>query len=288
MYYYRRLPKFEYLAPKSIDEVCALLKEHKGDARILAGGTIVLHRMKERIALRSHVIGIKGVPGLDAIILETGGVRIGSMAGLQQIADSAQVKKACTLLSRVCGQLGTPQIRNMGTIGGDVASRLATAETVPALIALGASAKMATDAGEKAALVEDLYKELKDGDFITEFHVPLLPEHAKTGCRKFAVRDRLDYATASAAVVMTLHGRTCADIKIALGGVTLRTMRAKAAEGAVKGQPVTEELIEKAAGIAADSGSVGSDIMFSSDYKKKVLKTMVKRAIKEAAGEILQ
>jgi aerobic carbon-monoxide dehydrogenase medium subunit len=289
MYYYRRMPKFDYLAPKSIDEVSSLLQQHKGEARIMAGGTIVLHRMKERIAVRPCVIGIQAVAGLDSITYDgKTGLRIGAMARLQAIAESADVKKGCALLSTVCGQLGTPQIRNMGTIGGNVASRFATAETVPALIALGAETKVLTATGEKVVAVEDLYKELKDGDLITEICIPALAAKTTTGYKKFAVRERFDYATVAAAVIMIMDGKTCKDIKIGLGGVTLQTMRAKAAEEVLKGQVLTDALIEKAAGVATDSGNVGSDVMFSADYKKKVLKTMVKRALKEAVGEVLK
>ncbi len=285
MHYYRRLPKFEYLAPQSIGEVSALLREHRGEARIMAGGTIVLHRMKERVSVRPYVIGLKKVPDLETITVDDrGALKLGSLAGLQEIADKAEVKKNFPLLSSVCGALGTPQIRNMGTIGGNVACRFATAETVPALIALAAKAKIVTGAGEKLTFLEELYKEMKDGDLITEIHVPALPPHTSMGYKKFAVRERLDYATAAAAVLMTLDGRTCREISIGLGGVTLQTMRPRAAEDAMKGEKVTEGLIQKAAGIAADSATVGSDMMFSRDYKKKVLKVMVERAMKEAAG----
>jgi aerobic carbon-monoxide dehydrogenase medium subunit len=289
MYYYRRLPKFEYLAPKSMDEVSSLLRQYKSEARIMAGGTIVIHRMKERIGVRPYAIGLQAVPGLDAIAYDkASGLKIGAMARLQNIADSTEVKMGCVLLSTVCAKLGTPQIRNMGTIGGNVASRFATAETMPALIALGAEARILTAGGEKVSRVEDLYKELKDGDFITEIRFPALGPNIKTGYKKFAVRERFDYATVAAAVVMNTDGRTCKEIKIGLGGVTLQTMRAKTAEEAMKGQELTDDLVEKAAVIAADSGTVGSDLMFSAEYKKKVLKTMVKRAIKEAAGEVLK
>lgn len=289
MYYYRRLPKLEYMAPQSISEVSALLGQHQGEARILAGGTIVLHRMKERIGVRPYVISIKGVPDLNTIAVEsTGTLRLGSLAGLQEVADVAEVKKNFPLLSTVCRALGTPQIRNMGTIGGNVASMFATAETVPALIALAAKAKIVTGAGEKLALVEELYKELKDGDLITEIRVPPLPPRTKSSYKKFAVRERLDYATVAAAVLMTMDGPTCKEIRIGLGGVTLQTRRARAAEDVMKGERVTESLIQEAAGIAADNATVGSDMMFSRDYKKKVLKVMVERAIKESAGEMLQ
>lgn len=285
MIYHRRLPKFEYLAPKTIGEVSSLLKQYKSDARILAGGTIVLHRMKERIGVRPYVIGLKAIPGLDGISLDSSkGLTIGSMARLQSIADSDLVKTNCSLLSTVCARLGTPQIRNMGTIGGNVAVRYATAESVPALIALGAKAKLLTPDEEKTIEVEDLYKEMKEDNFLVEIQIPALRGGTKTGYKKFAVRERFDYATVSASVVMSMDGKMCKDIKIGLGGVTLQTMRAKAAEDVVKGQAVTDEVIEKAAQIAADNGTVGSDVMFSAEYKKKVLKTMVKRAIKEAAG----
>jgi len=289
MYYYRRLPKFEYLAPKTIGEVSVLLGQHRGEARILAGGTIVLHRMKERIGVRPYVIGIKGVPGLNTIAVEDkGALRLGSLAGLQEIADAAEVRKNFPLLSTVCGALGTPQIRNMGTIGGNVACRFVTAETVPALIALGAKAKVVTEAGEKLILVEGLYKELKDGDLITEIRVDAPPPRTNAGYKKFAVRERLDYATVAAAVLMTLDGPTCREIRIGLGGVTLHEMRARAAEDAMKGEKVAEGLIKKVAGIAADNATLHSDMMFSRDYKKKVLKVMVERAIQEASGETPQ
>ena len=289
MHYYRRLPKFEYLAPKSIDEVSSLLRQYKGEARILAGGTIVLHRMKERIGVRPYVIGLQAVSGLDAVSYDNkAGLKIGAMVRLQAIADSADVKKGWPLISFVCAQLGTPQIRNMGTIGGNIACRFTTAETLPALIVLGADVKMLNAAGEKIASVEGLYKEMKEGDFVTEVAIPALDPSAKMGYKKYAVRERFDYATVAAAVVMTIDGKTCKDIKIGLGGTTLQTMRAKAAEECMKGRTITEELIEKAVAIAGDSGTVGSDLMFSADYKKKVLKTMVKRAIKEAAQEVLK
>jgi len=139
MNYYRRLPDFDYAAPKSIGEVSALLDRYKGDTRLLAGGTVVLHQMKERAVVRPCVIGLKGVAGLDTIAFDKGtGLTIGSMTLLQTIADSARVEANCPLLAKVCGRLGTPQIRNMGTIGGNVAMRFSTSETLPVLIALKA------------------------------------------------------------------------------------------------------------------------------------------------------
>jgi len=285
MTYYRRLPTFDYLAPKSIGEVSSLIEQYKGDARLLAGGTIVLHQMKDRIGVRSYVIGLKGVAGLDTIAFgKSAGVTIGSMARLQNVADSAEVKKNSPLLATVCGMLGTPQVRNMGTLGGNVSIRFSTSETLPALIALRAEAKLVAAGGERVVTVEDLYKEMKAGDLLADLRVPALPLGTGAGYEKFSVRDRFDYATVAAAVVIRMDGKTCKDITIGLGGVTLPSMRAKAAEDIMKGQTITREVIRKAAETAAEGGHISADVMFPAEYKKKVLKVVVERAIKKAIG----
>jgi carbon-monoxide dehydrogenase medium subunit len=285
MAYYRRLPKFEYVAPKSINEVLSLLEQYKGEARLFAGGTITLHQMKERSVVRPYVIGLKGVAALDTISFDKdAGLTIGSMAFLQNVADSEQVRSHSPLLATVSGRLGTPQIRNMGTIGGNVAIRFSTSESLPALIALKAAAKLVAVGGERIVLIEDLHKEMKNSDLLTELRLPVLPAGIKVGYKKFAVRERFDYATVSAAVVMEMDGKTCKDITIGLGGVTLPTMRAKAAEDIIKGRTLTEDTIRKAAEAAAEGGRTGPDVMFSAEYKTKVLKVMVERAINEAIG----
>ena len=285
MTYYRRLPRFDYLAPKSISEVSSLLEQYKGDARLLAGGTIVLHQMKERVGVRSCVIGLKGVAGLDTIAFErSAGLTIGSMARLQNVADSAEVKKNSPLLATVCGMLGTPQIRNMGTLGGNVAIRFSTAETFPALVALRAQANLMAEGRERTVPVEDLYREMKSGHLLVDLRVPALPSGTGVGYEKFAVRERFDYATVAAAVVIRLDGKTCTDITIGLGGVTLPSMRAKAAEDIIKGQTITREVIQKVAETAAEGGHTTADVMFPAEYKKKVLKVVVERAIKKAIG----
>jgi carbon-monoxide dehydrogenase medium subunit len=112
--------------------------------------------------------------------------------------------------------------------------------------------------------------------------VPALASGLSGGYQKFAIRERLDYATVSAVAVIVKDKGICKDIKIALGGVTLPTMRAKRAEDAIRGQTITDTLIEKTAQIASEDGKTGADIYFSAEYKKELLKIMVQRAIKQA------
>ena len=283
MSYYRRLPQFEYVAPKSVEEVCSFLQANQAETRVIAGGTITLHRMKERIGVRKYLMSLKAIPGLDSISAHGDGkLKIGAMASIQSVADSPAVRTECALLAAACSIQGTPQIRNMGTIGGNVACNLATAETMPVLTALGAEAKLTSSAGSRTVLIEELYKELKDGEILTEILVPVVAE-ARSGYEKWAMRKKFDYATISASVVMTLAGgKTCKEARLGLGGVTLPTRRAKRAEDMLKGQSVTDALIEQVAQAAAEDAHVGADVNFTGDYKKELVKVMVRRAINKA------
>jgi len=282
MYYYRRLPPFEYVAPTSVQEAVNFLAAHKAETRVMAGGTITLHRLKERIGLRKYLMSLKAIPGLDAITASPSRLKLGPMVLLQAVADASSVKKGYGMLALACERLATPQIRAMGTLGGNVACNLATAETVPVLMALGAEATLTSAKGSRTVPVEELYKELKDGELATEIVVPAAKGQV-WGYEKWAVRERFDYATVSAAVAMTITGRVCKDVSIALGGVTLPTRRVRRAEEPLKGQSITDKRIDEAAKAAAEEARTGADILFTAAYKKELVRVMVRRALKQAS-----
>ena len=284
MYYYRRLPPFEYVAPKNLHEAASFLQAHQGETRVMAGGTMVLHRMKERIGLRKHLMSLKGIPGIDAIAAGSSQLKLGSTVLLQAVADASTVKKECGMLASACARLGTPQIRAMGTLGGNVACNLATAETVPVLIALGGEATLVSAKESRTVLVENLHKELKEGDLVTEIMVPLV-RGQKWGYEKWAVRERFDYLTVSAAVTLTMSGKVCKGARIGLGGVTLPTRRAHRAEELLNGRSLTDKSIDEAADVAAEDARTGGDVYCTAAYKKELVAVMVKRALKQASRE---
>jgi carbon-monoxide dehydrogenase medium subunit len=285
MQYHRRLPKFEYLAPKTVEEAVAMLGSKKSEVRIMAGGTIVVHQMKERIGKWPYLMSLKQIKDLDYVTFgDKKKLRIGSITSLQSVAGSPVINEKVPVLAHACRKLGTPQLRNMGTIGGNLSCRFATAETIPVLIALGAEASIASSEGIRTVSMEDFYKELKDGELLTEILVPLPTANAKWGYRKFAVREHYDFATVSAATVLNIDKGKFADVRLALGGVTLPTMRAKESEKLLSGQSVKDDMIVKAAQIASESGNLGSDVYFSADYKKDLLRVVAKRALKDAVG----
>lgn len=282
MHYYRRLPQFEYVAPKTLEEVCSFLKANASETRVMAGGTITLHRMKERIGVKKYLLSLKAVPGLDGIsVSKDGTLSLGPMVSIQSVADSRVVRKQCKLLADACSIHGTPQIRAMGTIGGNVACNLATAEMVPVLVAMGAQAKLTSASGSRTVRLEELYKELKESEVLSELLVPSVGD-TKTGYEKWAMRKRFDYATISAAVALSMSGKKCTGARIALGGVTLPTRIPTRAMDMLKGQTVTDALVEQVAQAASADARVGADVYFSADYKKELVKVMVRRAISKA------
>jgi aerobic carbon-monoxide dehydrogenase medium subunit len=282
MYYYRRLPPFEYVAPTSVKEAVSFLQAHQGETRVMAGGTITLHRLKERIGLKKYLISLKAIPALDAIAASSSRLNLGPMLLHQAVADAPAVKKGCGMLAFACARLGTPQIRAMGTLGGNVACNLATAETVPVFMALGGEVTLASAKGSRTVPVEELYKELKDVELVTEIMVPVVKGQT-WGYEKWAMRKRFDYATVSAAVAMTMAGRVCKEVRIALGGVTLPTRRARRAEEILHSQPVTDKRIDEVAKAAAEDARTGADILFTAEYKKELVMVMVRRALKQAS-----
>jgi CO/xanthine dehydrogenase FAD-binding subunit len=284
MSYYRRLPPFEYVAPESVDEAAAFLAAHQAETRVMAGGTIVIHRMKERIGVKKYLMSLKAIPALDTVTTASGTLKLGSMALLQTVADAPAVKKGCPMLGFACSKLGTPQIRAMGTLGGNVASHLATAETAPVLVALNGEATLINAKGSRTVAIENLHKELKEGDILTAILIPVV-KGQRWGYEKWAMRKKLDYATASAAVAMTMTGKVCKNVRIGLGGVTLPTRRAHRAEELLEGRSITDKLIQEAASVAAQDARTGTDIHFSAEYKKELVAVMVKRALKQASGK---
>jgi carbon-monoxide dehydrogenase medium subunit len=265
-----------------VDEAAAFLAAHQAETRIMAGGTIVIHRMKERIGIKKYLMSLKAIPALDAVCAGPGRLKLGSMALLQTVADAPAVKKGCAMLGFACSKLGTPQIRAMGTLGGNVASHTATAETAPVLVALNGKAALVNAKGSRTVAIENLHKELKDGDILTEILIPLVKDQ-RWGYEKWAMRKRFDYATAAAAVAMTMTGKACKNVRIGLGGVTLPTRRAHRAEELLEGRSMTEKLIHEAASVAAEDARTGTDIHFTAEYKKELVAVMVKRALKQAS-----
>jgi len=289
---YRRLPKFEYLRPTSLQEALSLLAQYKGKARLLAGGTDLVPKLKRReIEAPSYLIDIKSIAGLDYIRHdEVEGLKIGALATIHAIETSPIIKERFPVLAQAAYSMASVQVRNRATVAGNICNAVPSADTAPALLTLQARVKLASQKGERWVDIEDFFtgpKEtvLTDEEMLLEIEVPNLPLSHKGIYLKLSPRRSMDLAVVGVAVVAVpengVFKDVFKDVRIALGAVAPTPIRARRAEEVLRGQSLNEELIKKAAQIAEEEARPIDDHRASAWYRKKMVNVLVKRALQQ-------
>lgn len=278
------LPKFDYFSCKTVKEACSLLSTYKDEGKILAGGTDLLIQMKHKKTTPRYLINIKRVPDLNYIRHdEREGLRIGALTTIQALRNSPLIWKRFTVLSESAAVLGTRQVRNLATVGGNVCNASPAAECAPALISLDARAKIVGLHGERTIPMGEFFispgvSALQGDEILTEIQVPNVPIGTRGVYLKHSTR-RIDVAIVGVAVVITLDGQVCQDIKLALGSVGPTPFRAKKAEDLLRGKKLTAEMPEKAGHVASEESFPIDDMRGKADYRKEVVETLVKEGI---------
>lgn len=287
--YLLRLPKFEHFQAKTIAEACSLLSKHKGEGRLVAGGTDLLVSMKRRTISPKYLIDIKSIPELDYIRCDDEGLKIGTLATIHDIESSPVIRERFPLLADTAHQLGTPNVRNIGTIGGNLCNAAPSADMAPSLIGLGAKVRINGTKGERTIALEEFFTgpgetALQDGEMLTEIQVPNISPHTHGVYLKLPARTAIDIASVGVSVVLRMDSKNVSDAKIVLGAVAPTPIRAHKAEEALKGKAIEDELIEKASEIAAEQSKPISDVRGSADYRREMVKVLTRRAIKQAVA----
>jgi carbon-monoxide dehydrogenase medium subunit len=286
---------FEYRTPKSLKEVHANLKEFGSDAKLVAGGTALIIMMKQRLVRPSCLISLRSVRGLNGIELQNGGLRIGGLATHRQLETSPLIRRRLPMLVETYHHVATLRVRNMATVGGGLAHADPNQDPPPSLIALGATLKATSANGSRVIPMDEFFKDyyetvLNPDELITEVMVPKLPPNSGAAYIKFLPRTADDYATVSAAAVLTLDksNKTIADVRIALGSVGVTPIRATAAEAVLRGQPLKTEAFAEAGEKAKEAVDPISDFRGSAGYKKDMAAVFVRRALEKALGDLRQ
>lgn len=286
---------FEYRTPKSLKEVHANLKEFGSDAKLVAGGTALIIMMKQRLVRPSCLISLRSVRGLNGIELQNGGLRIGGLATHRQLETSPLIRRRLPMLADTYHHVATLRVRNMATVGGGLAHADPNQDPPPSLIALGATLKATSANGSRVIPMDEFFKDyyetvLNPDELITEVMVPKLPPNSGAAYIKFLPRTADDYATVSAAAVLTLDksNKTIADVRIALGSVGVTPIRATAAEAVLRGQPLKTEAFAEAGEKAKEAVDPISDFRGSAGYKKDMAAVFVRRALEKALGDLRQ
>ena len=283
---------FEYHAPTSLDQVFDLLDKYGDDSRVMAGGTALVIQMKQRLSQPGHVIGMRRVGSLNAIESTPEGLRIGALCTQRQIENSELVGKELPLVADTFRKVATPRIRNMATIGGGLVNGDPNQDPPPSLIALGASAVMTSKSGDRVVLLEEFFidyyeTDVQPGEILTNVIVPHAPAGSGSVYLKFLPRTADDYGTVNvAAVVSKEQDGTCKDVRIVLGAAGVTPIRAKDAEDALRGKPLTDENIRAAAVLVKDAVDPLEDFRGSADYKTDMAEVFARRAVEQAMAAI--
>lgn len=278
---------FHYEAPSSLEGALALLQKYGADAKIMSGGHSLIPMMKLRLATPDHVIDISGIQGMEYIREEGGFLRIGALTKEVDLEESTLIQHKYPLIADATKMIADPSVRNLATVGGNLAHGDAANDHPAVMLALRASIIASGPGGDREISIDDFFlgfftTALEANEILTEIRVPIPPAHSGGAYLKME-RKVGDYATAATAVQLSLdpNGR-CTQIGIALTNVSAAPMRASRSEDALRGQVITEDLIQQAAKMAAQDCDPNPDLRGSIEYKRSIVKTLTARAIHKA------
>ncbi|MGH8829861.1 MAG: FAD binding domain-containing protein [Polaromonas sp.] len=277
---------FDYHAPRTVGEAIALLGQYGSEAKLLAGGHSLLPMMKLRFAEPGHMIDLNRIPELKGIQQVDNEIRIGAMATENELIWSELLQQKVPLLVEAARLIGDPQVRYRGTIGGDISHGDPGNDHPALMLTLGASFVLKGAAGERVVPADSYflgtyYTAINPDEIMTQIRIPIPP--AESGyCYAKLKRKTGDFATAAAAVLLTMKDGVCGSISIALTNVGQTPLQAKDAETSLKGQPLTEAAIDAAAQKVMAICEPAADLRGDEAYKTAMAGQMFRKAIRTA------
>jgi len=290
------LPHFEYLAPDTAEELVEVLSKHEGKARILAGGTDLLGSMKNRQLRPDYVVDVNRVASMSGIAEEVGGqLQIGAATKLAEVTASPLIRERYHALHEAVGTIGSVQVRNTGSLGGNICNASPAADSPPALIALGARVKLLSRRGLRQMAVEEFITgngqtALADDECLESIVLPPRWPRSASVVDHVARRDAMEVALVGVAVNLALDpdSGNVGQVAIVMGGVGSRPIRAVAAEQLLRGHEPGADLVEQAAAAAAADAQPIDDFRASAVYQREVTRVLVSRTLQAAIAGIEQ
>jgi len=278
---------FEYYAPGSLREALVLLREGGQATRILAGGTDLIVQMKDGLSAPNILVDVKKIPEIDRLEMGPDGtLHVGAAVPLSRIVAFEPVMNRFGMLRHACSLIGSIQIRNRATMGGNICNASPSADSVPPLLCLGAKVIAANLTGTKAIPLERFFcgpgqTILSDNEILVEIQIPT-PPSPSAGCYlRHTTRQEMDVASVGAAalVLMPERGIRCSEVRISLGAVAPMPIRVPDAEFLLAAKDLDDAAISEAAEVAAGAASPISDVRASAKYRRELVKVLVRRVL---------
>ena len=280
--------RFEMAMPGSVDECLTVLAQRGSEAKLVAGGTDLLPQMKNGVMRPGCVVDISRLSELRSIALDaSGGLRLGAAVAARQIERDARLAKAFPSLVESAALVGSIQIRNLATVGGNLCNAAPSADMAPPLIALEAEAVIAGPKGRRrvplASFFEGVRKTVLGPDeLLIELVVPAPGPRSGGHYLRHTPRRELDIAVVGVASQITLSNGVCGKARISLASVAPTPVRATAAERMLEGQPLTKERVEEAATLAVEAARPISDQRGSAEFRKHLVRVLTRRTLTTA------
>lgn len=286
---------FEYHAPRTLDEALQLLATHRENARVLAGGTDLVLMMTDRVVAPDHVIDIKHIPEVNRFEWhDDGGLVMGAATPFRKLEASTEVQDRFPGLVEASAEVGSWQIRNLGTVGGNLCTASPSAEIAPILLALDAEVEIAGPGGRRSLPLAQFHQgvrrtALQPDELLIEIRIPGQGDPSGSHYLKLKERQKMDIAFVGVASAIELEpgDGVIKRARIALGAVAPTPIRAPEAEESLKGKRISDETLAEAGRLAAQAAKPISDVRASAEYRREMVGVLTRRTLKRAA-EIAQ
>ena len=280
---------FHFHTPDTLEEAAALLAQHDGNAKLIAGGTALTTLLKQSLVQPEHLVSLHRVKGHDAIEHSGGALHIGALATQRSVERSETVKQHAPLLAEAYRRVATVRVRNVATVGGGIAHADPAMDPPPSLLILGASVKLLSPKGERTVALADLYTDyyettMEPDEIVTELEVPDQPAGSSWTYIKYLPRTADDYATVSVAAIGVLDGGKVADVRVGLGALGPTASRATALEDAVRGTTPTHDSLHEASQSVLEIVDPIDDPRGSAGYKRDMSAVFARRAMEQVLG----
>jgi len=283
------MAKFKYFEPAELAEGLSLLCNYGDEARVIAGGQSLLILIRQGLIRPQVLISLHRIPSLREIKFEEKQVALGAMATQRQISSDGRLRSSLAALAEAASRVGSIHVQNLGTVGGNISHAEPNGDSAPALISLGASVVATSDRGERSIPLDHFFRgpfenSLEPEEMVTRVHVPLPVDGASSIYVKHVQR-AVDRATVGIGVQLRIDAAgVCADARIGLGGAGPAPFRATRAEAVLKGEKISDALMDAVAAEVSGMCDPLPDSHGPAEYKRKMAAVFVKRAIRALVG----
>jgi len=281
----------QYLIPESIDECLSQLGRFQGRAMLIAGGTDLMPNLEQKKIAPTALIDITRIKNFADMVVTPTGLIIAAGATHARVAQNETLARIWPALARACGCIGSPQIRNIATLTGNIVTAMPGADAAVALAALDATVEIASPAGNRSAAVEDLYRGVGQSkidcsrEIITAIKVPRPQQKHGNAYGRISPRNSFCFPIVNAAAALTCENDKIVSARLAMGPVADRPFRSRKAEAVLKGAAADDpKAIDEAALVASQEANPRSSCLRGcADYRRELLKVLVKQVIMDAS-----